>query len=144
MQGPLHHLLEEHRGQVKLVYIHVAFSPRSAQAAEIGECAYRQGKFWAYKDRVFENQRAWGRAEDWRQRLLAYGKEVGLDMAALGRCLRTGVGKRALQEDMRATDAHRVESTPTIIMDDGRRFVGSDLDALRGALAGAVSLRGAR
>lgn len=129
---------------MKLVYIHVAFSPRSALAAEIGQCAYRQGKFWAYKDRVFENQRAWGRAEDWRQQLLAYGKEVGLDMDALGRCLRTGVGKRALQEDVRATDAHRIEFTPTFVMDDGRRFVGSDLDALRGALAGAVSLRVAR
>lgn len=144
MQGPLHDLLEEHRGRVKLVYIHVEFSPRSARAAEIGECAYRQGKFWSYKDRVFENQRAWGRAEDWRQRLLAYGKEVGLDMDALVQCLKTGVGKRALQEDASATDAHRVEFTPTIIMDDGRRFVGYDLDALRGALAGVVSLRRAR
>lgn len=144
MQGPLHNLLEEHRGKVRLVYIHVASSPRSTRAAEIAECAYRQGKFWPYKDRVFETQWAWGRAGDWRQRLLAYGKDVGLDMDVLGKCLRAGLGKRALQEDLRETDAHRVEFTPTIIMDDGRRFVGENTDELSRALAGAVALRGGR
>jgi protein-disulfide isomerase len=129
---------------VKLVYIHVAFSPRTARAAEVAECAYRQGKFWTYKDRLFENQLDWLRAEDWRQRQLAFGREIGLDMAGLNRCLEAGDGKRALQEDLRAADAQRIEFTPTIIMGDGRRFVGSDMGALREALAGTLTKGGGR
>jgi hypothetical protein len=37
-----------------------------------------------------------------------------------------------------------IKFTPTIIMDDGRRFVGSDLEELQSALEGALNLRSGR
>ncbi len=144
MQGPLHQLLNKYSGRVKLVYINAPLSPRSTRASEIAECAYLQGKFWEYNDLVFENQPVWGRAEDWRVRLLSYGMEVGLDMAALGDCLEKGLARRALTADIREMEDQAIKFTPTIIMDDGRRFVGSDLEELQSALEGALSLRSGR
>ncbi len=144
MQGPLHQLLTKYSGRVKLVYINAPLSPRSTRASEIAECAYQQGKFWEYNDLVFENQPVWGRAEDWRKQLFSYGKEAGLDMAALKDCLEKGIGRRALTADIREMEDQAIKFTPTIIMDDGRRFVGSDLEELQSALEGALNLRSGR
>jgi protein-disulfide isomerase len=140
VQGPLHQLVEEYKGLVKLVYIHTPLSPRSARAAELAECAYRQGKFWPYKDRLFEMQLEWVRAENWYELLLGYAEEVGIDRRVLLECLETGLARRAVMADMRATDEQDIKYTPTIIMDNGSRFVGSDIAPLRNAVQGAVRL----
>jgi protein-disulfide isomerase len=142
VQGPLHQLLADHQGKVRLVYIHTANSPRSTRAAEASECAYRQRKFWAYKDKVFEQQAVWGQAPDWQERLISYASEVGADMGAFLACLRSGEVRPAIQADLRAGETYRIEYTPTIIMDDGSRFVGSDIEPLKKAVEGALRLRG--
>lgn len=136
--------MEDYAGQVRLVYIHTTFSPRSARAAEAAECAYRQGRFWQYKDRVFEMQPFWVRATDWEARLVSYGRDVGLEMEAFESCLNSGEIRPAVQADIRAVDAQDIKYTPTIIMNDGSRFVGSDIGPLREALEGALRLRGQR
>lgn len=144
MQGPLHQLLVEHQGQVKLVYIHTPISPRSTRAAEAAECAYRQGKFWAYKDRVFEMQSEWSRAPDWEKRLISYGKDAGLDMASFVRCMETGDYRPAVLADIRAGETYKIKYTPTIIMSDGNRFVGPDIEPVRQAVEGALRIHGGK
>lgn len=136
--------MDEYAGQVRLVYIHTAFSPRSARAAEAAECAYRQGRFWQYKDRVFERQTFWTRASDWESRLVSYGRDVGLEMDSFERCLASGEIRPAVQADIRAGEVQAIKYTPTIIMNDGSRFVGSDISPLREALEGALRVRGER
>jgi protein-disulfide isomerase len=144
VQGPLHQLLEEHQGQVKLVYVHTCFSPRSTRAAEAAECAYQQGKFWTYKDRVFEMQSEWSKVPDWQQRIISYGKDAGLDMELFVRCMETGGYRPAVLADIRVGETYKINSTPTIIMSDGNRFVGSDIEPIRQAVEGALRIHGGR
>lgn len=129
---------------MRLVYIHTPISARSTLAAEAAECAYRQGRFWEFKEILYDRQPEWGMATDWQDRIVSYGQEAGLDMQALIECLRSGEVRPALQADIDLSNAQKIKYTPTIIMSDGSRFVGSDLEPLDKALEGALKLRGER
>lgn len=56
-------------------------TPQSPEAAQSGQCAGAQGKFWAYHDQVFEN---FGGLE--RGTVSTYATAVGLDVAAFDKC----------------------------------------------------------
>lgn len=56
--------------------------PRAMKAAEAGECAHLQGKFWPLHDRLFANQQALAESD-----LVAHAQALGVDMARFKPCL---------------------------------------------------------
>ncbi len=76
------------------------------EAAEAGECADDQGKFWEYHDLVFANQGALDVAS-----LKAYAQQLGLDTTTFNECLDNGEQSAEVQKD--AADAQAAGATGT-------------------------------
>jgi protein-disulfide isomerase len=84
---------------------------RAQAAAEAARCAFNQGndKFWAYHDRLYQNQ---DNLSDANLRTLAI--QVGLDEKAFDQCVKSGLSKAAVDEDyLDGVDAG-VRGTPTL------------------------------
>jgi predicted DsbA family dithiol-disulfide isomerase len=79
--------------------------PNAYPAAEAAECAYQQGAFWQYHDRLFANQGALDVAS-----LKGYAAAIGLDTAAFDECLDSGRTAPAVDADIAALRAAAAEA----------------------------------
>jgi protein-disulfide isomerase len=82
-QGVLNELRAKYGDQIHFVWrdfpVITLLSPK---AAEAGQCAHEQGKFWEFHDLVYERD---GAIE--ASNLEAYAAEIGLDMAQFNDCV---------------------------------------------------------
>ena len=88
-------------------------------AAQAGECAQDQGKFWEYHDKIYQNQTSL--TED------AFGdfaREINLDIDQFTDCLSSGRHKDEVAEDLQAGIDAGVRGTPTFFI-NGNRIAGS-------------------
>ena len=88
-------------------------------AAEAARCAAVEGRYWAYRDRLFAEQARF--SED---RLIAYAEELGLDRNGFTRCLTERRFARAVEADVAQARALGIRSTPTFLI-NGRALVGA-------------------
>lgn len=74
---PLKQIVRTYPNDVQVLFKHHAlFSHRQARGAAMASiAAFRQGKFWEYHDKLFQNQGALGTAD-----LIRYAEELGLDV----------------------------------------------------------------
>jgi len=93
--------------------------PQAFKAAEAGQCAREQGKFWEYHDRLFANQQALQ-----PEFLKNYASELGLDAAKFNACLDTAKYAERVQEQMGVGNALGVGSTPSLFI-NGRLVAGA-------------------
>lgn len=95
--------------------------PEARKASEAAFCAQEQDKFWVLHDDHFANQKALG-LEEIKER----AESLGLDVAALDRCLHSGRGADAVVADVEAGRKAGVSSTPSFFV-NGRpvRLAGS-------------------
>ncbi|HEY4988921.1 MAG TPA: thioredoxin domain-containing protein [Opitutaceae bacterium] len=105
--------------------------PFAMIAAEAAEAAALQGKFWEMHDLLFENQALLEPAA-----ILAWARELGLDLEKFGTAIRQGEISRRIKEDRRSGIASGVNGTPCFFI-NGARFDGpASYDALADALKG--------
>lgn len=91
----------------------------AVRAAEAGECADDQHQFWAYHDKLFQNQ------DDLSlENLIAIAEQTGLDMAEFETCLADEQFGEEVAEDMAAGIAAGVVGTPTFFF-NGRKIEGA-------------------
>ena len=88
-------------------------------AAEAARCAAVEGRYWAYRDRLFAEQARF--SED---RLIAYAEELGLDRDGFTRFLTERRFARAVEADVAQARALGIRSTPTFLI-NGRALVGA-------------------
>jgi protein-disulfide isomerase len=88
-------------------------------AAVAAECAKEQGKFWAFHDKMFVNQKSLGFAD-----LLKYGEQVGLQTDQFQKCLVDNRYAARVAADLRAGKAAGVRGTPTFFL-NGNRVEGA-------------------
>ena len=93
--------------------------PEAFKAAEAGNCAREQGKFWEYHDRLFANQQALQ-----VDALKAHAAAVGLNTTAFNTCLDTAKYSDRVQEHIAAGTRLGVSSTPALFV-NGRPVVGA-------------------
>ena len=96
-----------------------AIHPQAFGAAQAGQCAQEQGKFWALHDLLFANQQALEPAL-----LKAYAADAGLDAEAFGACLDTAKYADRVQAQMGVGTGLGVRSTPTVFI-NGRMVSGA-------------------
>jgi protein-disulfide isomerase len=111
-----HQIEEEYiaDGRVKLMYHYMAFEgPESVLAAEAAECANDQGRFWDYRDTLFENQRRFS-VEDLR----GFAQDLGLDTATFNQCLDSGKHEQLVIDETQAAFDDGIKSTPTFVIGD--------------------------
>ncbi len=114
-------LLEEFAGQIRFVYkdYPLPSHPNAFKAAEAGNCAHEQERFWELHDTMFANQGGLGVEE-----LHAYAENLGLDTEAFAECLDSGRHTATVERDMEIADGYGVSSTPTLFL-NGRAVLGA-------------------
>ncbi|MSO81964.1 MAG: thioredoxin [Acidobacteria bacterium] len=93
--------------------------PQAFKAAEAGQCAQEQGKFWELHDRLFANQQALQ-----PEALKKYAADAGLDAAKFNACLDTAKYGDRVQKQMGVGTGLGVGSTPTVFI-NGRQVSGA-------------------
>jgi len=93
--------------------------PDAALAAEAGECADDQGKFWAYHDRLYVQQ-----TDLKPERLVQIADEVGINHDSFVTCLNSRKYKAEVEKDYQDGLEAGVQGTPTFFI-NGNRIPGS-------------------
>jgi protein-disulfide isomerase len=93
--------------------------PEAFKAAEAGNCAREQGKFWEYHDRLFANQQALQ-----PEALKQHAVVTGLDAAKFNACLDSAKYSDRVQQHIGAGTRLGVNSTPAVFI-NGRLVSGA-------------------
>ena len=114
-------LMEQFEGQIRFIYkdYPLPSHPNAFKAAEAGNCAHEQGRFWELHDTMFASQGALD-----VESLKGYAEELGLDGGAFAECLDSGRHSATVDRDMRAGFRYGVSSTPTLFL-NGRTILGA-------------------
>jgi protein-disulfide isomerase len=105
-------VMDAYKGQVRWVYRYFPLSsihPDAEHAAEAGECAAEQGKFWEMGDSMFTNQSVGLSIAQ----LEGYAKAVGVANASKFKtCLESGKYAALVAADQQGGEASGVNGTP--------------------------------
>jgi protein-disulfide isomerase len=102
-------------------------------AAEVAEAAGTQGKFWEMHDLLFQRQAA---LDD--NHLLAYVRELGLDVERVERELERQVHRARVRDDIESGLRSGVSGTPMFFINGRRHEEPGDARTLRAALLRAT------
>jgi len=91
----------------------------AAKAAEAGECAHEQGKFWEMHDRLFADQSKL-QVEALKQK----ATEIGLDAEKFNQCLDSSKYAAEVQKDVDEGARYGVTGTPAFFI-NGRMLGGA-------------------
>jgi len=93
--------------------------PQAFVAAQAGNCAREQGKFWEYHDKLFANQSALQ-----PEFLKKYAADAGLDTAKFNQCLEGSKYEARVQGALGTGTKLGISSTPTMYV-NGRMINGA-------------------
>ena len=122
VQPTVNELLSRYNGKLRLVHKDFPLEtihPQAHQAAEAARCAYEEGKFWEFHDKLYANAPK-ASPED----LKAYAKELGLNQSSFEKCLTSGKSKHAVQRDLDEGTALSLTGTPMFFI-NGRELSGA-------------------
>jgi protein-disulfide isomerase len=128
VQPVLRQMLEEYPDEVKVFFKHYPLGAHTnaRTAAEAGVAAHRQGKFWAYNDKLWANADSLTPAA-----MEQFAKDVGLDVGKWRADFESEATKARVQKDRDLGEALGIASTPTIYI-NGRQFTDNrDPESLR-------------
>ena len=117
----LEQLKTEYGSAIRLVFKDYPL-PNHAQAfkaAEAGNCANQQGRFWELHDTMFSQQ-----SELEVDDLKRHAGALGMDQAAFDECLDSGRFAEQVSADLTAGQQYGVSSTPTVFI-NGRAVMGA-------------------
>ncbi len=115
-------LLQEYGDRIKYVVRNfplIQIHGDAAKAAEAAECAFDQGRFWEYHDRLFENNAALD-----GKSLKRYAEDLGLNAPRFNQCLDSGKKSRIVALDLEDGRRYGIRGTPTFFI-NGRILVGA-------------------
>ena len=87
------------------------FHPFAVPAAVAARCAGEQGKFWEYREALFEQQSRLGTAP-----YEELARRYGLDLDRFGACRRDGRQAANVRADAALAQSHGIGSTPTFVI----------------------------
>ncbi len=119
--GTTKQLMKEYKGKIRLVYKHLPLSfHRHAQlAAEASMAAHAQGKFWQYREKLFNNNRNLS-----KENFIKWAKELGLDVVKFKKDLDSRKYKAYVEADARYANSVGANGTPTFFI-NGHKLVGA-------------------
>ncbi len=79
-------------------------------------CAAEQGRFWDYHDTLFANWTGENAGDYTDIRLVAYARQLGLDMAAFNKCFEANAYANQISQDAQAGSDKGVPPTPGIFV----------------------------
>jgi len=114
-------LVEANHGNVRLVFrdLPLQMHEHAQEAAEAGQCADEQGRFWDMHDYMFSNQAKLSPAD-----LKTAARQLGLDGPKFEECLDTGKYAGKVGENVEAAEELGIASTPSFLI-NGRLIAGA-------------------
>jgi protein-disulfide isomerase len=92
---------------------------QSPKAAEAGQCAFDQGKFWEYHDHVYEEGYLLGEDD-----LKGYAVQLGLDTKKFNQCLDSGQNRAKVEQSLNeALREYAFPGTPSFLV-NGKKLIG--------------------
>lgn len=111
--GILNELRTRYGDQIRFVFRDFpVITPQSPKAAEAGQCAYDQGKFWEYHDWLYS-----AAAID-VSHLKTFAAEIGLDARKFNQCLDSGRHGLTVDRDLQDAIARGFRGTPEFLVND--------------------------
>ena len=113
---------ERYAGRVRHIFRDFPLTPihpNAAKAAEAGQCANDQGKFWPMHARLFADPTKLG-VDD----LKKHASELGLDAAVFAACLDSGKHTATWQKSLEEGQGYGLTGTPSFFI-NGRLVVGA-------------------
>ncbi len=109
----LEQVLEKYPDQVKLIFLSFPLANHkfAKKAAIAAFAAKKQGKFWEYHDRLFENLESLN-----DQKFLQIAREVGLDMERFEKDINDLKIVARINQDIRLGAYLEVRATPTVFI----------------------------
>ncbi len=105
--GTLQQLRDAYGDKVRFVWRDLpVITPDSPKAAEAGQCAADQGKFWEYHDLVYATFKIDVAS------LKSYAAQLGLDTTRFDQCLDSGQHKADVDRDWAEGKSHGFQATP--------------------------------
>ena len=106
----------------------LGFHKQARIAATAANCAGEQGRYWEYRERLFQNQ-----SQLLPENLEQYAKQAGIDAAAFSTCLNSDRFEAMFEKDAQAAASERITGTPTFVIGTlrknqtviGKRVVGA-------------------
>jgi protein-disulfide isomerase len=86
---------------------------QSPKAAEAGQCAFDQGKFWPYHDLLYNRAPALSVSD-----LKSYAAELGLDTAEFNRCLDSGRYQAKVNQSLQEAYKRGFQGTPSFLVNN--------------------------
>ena len=129
MEAPIlrHDLTEAFDGKVRVFFKNYPLEtvhPWARAAAIDGRCVYQQGQpsFWIFYDWIYGNQDEIT-GDNLNEKVLAWGKENGLDQSQLGKCIDTKATEPEVNKSIAEGHELGVQGTPTLFI-NGRKIGG--------------------
>ena len=131
LQGSLASLEDRYGERVRWSFVHYPLDkscnphmsrdmhPRACAAAVASQCAQHQGRFWAYHDQLFLNQRYLDDAD-----LRVHAERVGLDLAAFDACVAGSDALAEVRKDIELAHGMGIDGTPRTHV-NGRQLKGA-------------------
>ena len=128
-------------GKVKLEWHDMAWmGGESKDAANAARCAGDQGKFWAYHDLLYQSQAGQNSGAFSKDRLKAFGQQLGLKAATFDACVDSDKYGGAVQADFAQAAKLGITGTPAFFINgqriDGAQPYSAFQSAIDSALAG--------
>ncbi|MBI1972139.1 MAG: DsbA family protein [Candidatus Aenigmarchaeota archaeon] len=113
-------------GKVNFVYrdfpLPASLHPAAFIAAEAGQCANEQGKFWEMHDKIFDeqNKQGQGTVAFSADNLKSWAAEIGLDTSSFNSCLDLEKYASEVQKDLSDGEKAGVQGTPTFFIGNAK------------------------
>jgi protein-disulfide isomerase len=91
---------------------------QSPKAAEAGQCAFDQGKFWQYHDLLYQHAPALSVSD-----LKSYAAELGLDTTRFDQCLDSGEKAAIVEKSKQDAQQRGFTATPDFLL-NGEAIIG--------------------
>jgi protein-disulfide isomerase len=91
---------------------------QSPKAAEAGQCAFDQGKFWQYHDLLYAKAPALAVSD-----LKGYAAQLGLNTTQFDQCLDLGQDKAKVDQSIREAQQYGFVGTPSFLI-NGQKLIG--------------------
>ncbi len=118
--GVLQQLIAAYGDRIQFVWKDFpVITAQSPKAAEAGQCAFDQAKFWQYHDLLYEKAPALSVAE-----LKDYAAQLGLDTAKFNQCLDSGQDAAKVEQSLNEAERqYAFPGTPSFLI-NGKKLIG--------------------
>jgi protein-disulfide isomerase len=117
--GVLKQLVAAYGDQVHFVWKdYPIITAQSPQAAEAGQCAFDQSKFWNYHDLLYAKAPALSISD-----LKSYAAQLGLNTAQFNQCLDSEQDKAKIDQSMAEARGYGFIGTPAFVV-NGQKIIG--------------------